>query len=365
MFTPTVAVRLYRPVALALEARGFSAAAVFAEFGMPDPGSAGWDVRLPLPQIAGIWGRLLSVTGDPQFALRAAEHVDLTTCDVVTYLEANASTLREALQKKFEYLPLMTNAVTWTLDSSADPASASGRDEARLTLHERPPRPPLAPVAEYLIAARHVFLKRFGPAGWALREVSFRHAAPDDVREHTRIFGVTPRFEAAHDQLCFDAALLDAAMCQRDAALAELLGRYAEQAISTLAVAASVGDRVRELLRAGNDPGIAQAARKLGLSTRSLQRALTNEGTSYLELSTQARRAIAERLLARGELAISEIAYALGFRDVPAFHKAFARWTGATPGEFRARNLRLGHVEPAFGRLTEVEHAESSSAGPH
>ena len=149
-------------------------------------------------------------------------------------------------------------------------------------------------------------------------------------------------------------------MCKRDAALADLLGRYAEQALSAMRPAEStesVADRVRELLRAGNDPGIAHTARKLGLSTRSLQRALTNEGTSYLEIATRARRGIAEQLLARGELAISEIAYALGFRDVPAFHKAFSRWTGATPGEFRARSLRLGHAEPAFGRLIEVAQA--------
>src|SRR5687768_13122757 len=110
MFIPSVAVRLYRPVALTLEARGLSSDAVFAEFGVPPPGSCGWDVRVALPQIATLWDRLLAVTGDPLFALHAAEHVDLTTCDVITYLEANARTLRAALESKLKYLPLMTNA---------------------------------------------------------------------------------------------------------------------------------------------------------------------------------------------------------------------------------------------------------------
>ena len=144
MFTPTVAVRLYRPIALALEDLGISAASVFAEFDMPDPATTGWEVRLPLPQIAGVWGRLLEVTGDPSFALRAAEHVDLTTCDVITYLEGNARTVEAALRTKFEFLPLITNAIEWTLEVNAD--------EATITLHERPARPPLAPVAEYLLA---------------------------------------------------------------------------------------------------------------------------------------------------------------------------------------------------------------------
>ncbi len=75
-------------------------------------------------------GRLLDVTGDPSFALRAAEHVDLTTCDVITYLEGNARTVEAALRTKFEFLPLITNAIEWTL--------AVNDDEAAITLHERP-----------------------------------------------------------------------------------------------------------------------------------------------------------------------------------------------------------------------------------
>lgn len=343
MFTPTVAVRLYRPVALALEARGICSDSLFAEFAVPPPRSCGWDVRVALPQIAGLWARLLTVTADPQFALHAAEHVDLTTCDVITYLEANASSLGAALESKLKYLALMTNAVTWTLQVQAG--------EALLALHEVPPRPPLAPVAEYLIAARHVFLKRFGPADWQLRFVSFRHLAPPELAEHERIFGVCPRFDAAQDQLGFAAGLLDAPMRSREDGLVDLLERYASQALSSLPQEATFSQRVRELLKSGSDPGIAEVARRLGMSARALQRALSAEQTSYLAISNETRRSIAERLLARGELAIAETAYTLGFSDVPAFHRAFVRWTGATPGEFRARALAGAVEEPRQGRL--------------
>lgn len=347
MFVPRVSVRLYRPVALALEERGIASDAVFAEFGMPPPREAGWDVRAPLPQIAGIWDRLLAVTGDPHFALHAARHVDLTTCDVITYLEANAASLREALERKFEYLGLMTDAIEWTLE-------VSGAD-AVLALHERPARPPLAPVAEYLLGARHAFLQKFGPPAWSLRFVSFRHAAPPDARRHEQLFGVTPRFEAAHDQLGFDAALLDAPMHRRDAALSELLTRYADLAASMTPGGRTLGDRVRDELRSGTDPGIAEVARRLGVAPRTLQRALKNEGSTYLEISTRMRHAAAERLLLRRELAISEIAFALGFNDAPAFHHAFVRWTGLTPGDFRRRHFGETYAEPPFGRLLRAQ----------
>lgn len=343
---PTVSARLYRPIALALAARGIDADAVFAEFGMPSPATAGWDVRMPLPQIAGVWGRLLEVTGDEHFALRAAEHVDLTTCDVITYLESAAATLREALEKKFTYLPLMTDAIEWTLDELGD--------EVSLTLHERPARPPLAPVAEYLLGARHVFLRQFGPPGWALTQVTFRHPAPAATGEHRGLFGIEPTFAAAYDRLCFSRSWLSAPMRGKDAALADLLSRYAEQVLPGFALQQSWQERVRRELAGGCDPGIARVARALGISSRSLQRALAEEGTSYAEVSNRVRRALAEQLLRRRELCISEISAVLGFSGSPAFHRAFRRWTGASPGEFRARALGPSFSEPERGALHEL-----------
>lgn len=343
VFTPTVAVRLYRPIALALGELGISAAEVFAEFDMPDPATTGWELRLALPQIAGVWGRLLEVTGDPSFALRAAEHTDLTACDVITYLEGNAKTVQGALQAKFEFLPLITNAIEWTLDAEGD--------EARLTLHERPARPPLAPVAEYLLGARHVFFRRFAALGWGLRAVTFRHPAPESVEPHRALFGVTPTFDAAHDQLAFDRRSLELPMRNRDDALSELLRRYAEPALKSVALPKTWSERVEACLQSGMDPGVAAVAQDLALSPRTLQRSLSNEGTSYAEIAARTRRQAAERLLQRRELAISEVAFALGFNDSSAFHHAFVRWTGSTPGDYRAKQLGNAFVEPVQGRL--------------
>jgi AraC-like DNA-binding protein len=342
---PSVALRLYRPIALALEQRGIASDALFAEFGVPSPALVGWDVRVPLPQLMHLWSRLLEVTGDVEFALHAAEHVDLTTCDVITYLESAASTIREALAKKFVYLRLITDAIEWTLDESGA--------EAVLTLHERPARPPLAPVAEFLLGARQVFFSRFGPPGWQPSHVSFRHPAPARRDEHRRIFGVEPSFGAARDAITFSASWLDAPMRNRDAALSELLSRYADQLLPEVSLQPTWEERVRRVLGA-LDPGISAVARELGVSARSLQRALASEGTSYARVVDVARRAAAEQLLRRRELGICEVAYALGFSGSPAFHRAFRRWTGATPNEFRARELGPSFTEPRLGALREM-----------
>lgn len=350
MIVPTVAARLYRPISLALEAAGVASGPLFAELSLPDPATSGWEVRVPLPQLAGLWDRLLEATGDPYFALRAAEHVDLTVCDVVTFLEGNAKTLGEALRAKFEFLPLITDAIEWSLQTSGD--------EAYLTLFERPHRPPLAPVAEYLVGSRQVFFRHFGPRDWRLCHASFRHAAPADLEPYRRVFGLTPSFDAAVDELVFDASWLDAPMRNRDDALTDLLRRYAEPALSRAEAASSVSGRVEACLSSGVDRTVMSVARELGLAPRSLQRALQAEGTTFAQISARMRRAAAERLLRRRELALSEIAHVMGFGDSSAFHHAFVRWTSMTPGDFRSRSLGEPYQEPPRGRLGPRTAAE-------
>jgi AraC-like DNA-binding protein len=82
---------------------------------------------------------------------------------------------------------------------------------------------------------------------------------------------------------------------------------------------------------------------------------LSNEGTSYIEIAARTRRAVAERLLQRRELAIAEVAFALGFNDCSAFHHAFVRWTGTTPGDYRSQQLGNAFAEPSHGRLGAAE----------
>ncbi|HEY3499594.1 MAG TPA: AraC family transcriptional regulator ligand-binding domain-containing protein [Polyangiaceae bacterium] len=316
---------MYEPLALALAAAGKSDA-VLDEAGIAVDELGSSNARIPISAADRIWEHVLSVTGDRYFPLRAAEYVK--PCDLANYLAASEKTLGEALPAWIDCLRLDTDALHWTLEDSED---------ALLTLHTGPKLPSAGPFAEYLLATRQVFLRRFGPRGWTLRFVSFRHAAPANLEPFERIFGTRPRFGAALDQLGFDGALLGAPMPRSDEALAEILRNYAERVRGELTGTDSLAERVGKSLRAGADRGISSVARELGMAPRSLQRALIAEGTSYREIAANVRRAEAERLLLRKEFSICEVAAELGFANVSTFHRAFTRWTGFTPGAFRAR----------------------------
>ena len=92
-------------------------------------------------------------------------------------------------------------------------------------------------------------------------------------------------------------------------------------------------DLTREL------PTAAEVAAGLGLSVSSLRRHLIAEGTSYREIKDDCRKTVALRALASPEMSVEDVAYASGFEDSGAFFRAFRKWTGTTPSEYR-RQLR-------------------------
>jgi AraC-like DNA-binding protein len=89
-----------------------------------------------------------------------------------------------------------------------------------------------------------------------------------------------------------------------------------------------------ELLPHGKS-GIADVARRLNTSTRTLSRKLHEEGTGFADIRDGLRAALARRYLADRELPVSEIAWLLGYQEVSSFTHAFKRWGGVTPREYR------------------------------
>jgi len=95
------------------------------------------------------------------------------------------------------------------------------------------------------------------------------------------------------------------------------------------------------------DPRIAEVALALGLSARSLQRHLAQQGTSFSKVVERTRRQHALELLVQDDLNISEIAQALGYTDPSNFCRAFHKWTGQSPNRCRRRMLQQALPERA------------------
>jgi AraC-like DNA-binding protein len=125
-----------------------------------------------------------------------------------------------------------------------------------------------------------------------------------------------------------------------DPSLCALLDRHARELLARYPREDSLVERIRTLMKGelnGGDASLEVVAERLGMSARTLQRKLQASGTSHQELLDEMRRDLAVRYLREPGMAVCEVAYLLGFSESSAFHRAFKRWTGTTPSEFRRR----------------------------
>ncbi|BCD83856.1 transcriptional regulator [Pseudomonas solani] len=172
-----------------------------------------------------------------------------------------------------------------------------------------------------------------------LEEATFAYAEPEHVGEYELLFPTTRRFDAPCTSLLFQARYLAMPLLQDERTLKHFLEHSPADLLARPDGGDSLNSQIRRLL--GRDcrdwPDLEKVAQHLHISPQTLRRHLREEGTSFQELKDHLRRDLAIYHLGRDELAIQDIAEQLGFSEPSAFHRAFKKWTGLTPGAYRAQ----------------------------
>ena len=176
-------------------------------------------------------------------------------------------------------------------------------------------------------------------------EVTFSHAEPAGTAAYVRVFSelATIRFGQPSCGFNFPRQALEDRLPTADPKLHAVVRGLADRLLLELPKADSFTARVRVLLMEGLARGKSSAldvAQALHVSPNTLTRKLAHEGTRFKDLSEEIRRSMALRYVGETDLALSEIAFLLGFSQAAAFHRAFKRWTEQTPLEYR--NARRG-----------------------
>jgi AraC-like DNA-binding protein len=178
---------------------------------------------------------------------------------------------------------------------------------------------------------------RLAPKQIKLRH--FRPETPPDVRSH---LGCDIDFGAGTDEILFPATIEALPVVGADVHLNKLLLQYADEALGNresrrTSVRSYVEDEIAQLLPHGK-ANASEISRRLGMSRRTLARALSAEGVTFSSVLDTLRQAVAKRYLREKELPVSEIAWLLGYREIGSFTHAFARWTGTIPRDYRKSN---------------------------
>lgn len=301
-----------------------------AEYEKIDP-----DARIPISVALQLLEGAVQLTQDPDLGLKAARFAAQGSYDLLEYTMVSAASVREANEVMRRFIQLMNSALDYSLEVSGD--LVISRFSSRVPL----PRA----AADFQLAALYSASRRWLPAPPdAYGEVWLTYPEPADTREHARSFSHAKiRFGAPFDAIVFERKYLDLPMPQADPKLHALLRRQLEQAVADLPPAQELRRQVRKLILAelcGGNPSADHIAERLEMSRRTLTRHLVQQGTSFKALLEEVRRELAERALISEEVGIAEIAERLGFAESAAFHRAFKRWTGMTPADYRERNWR-------------------------
>jgi AraC-like DNA-binding protein len=170
-------------------------------------------------------------------------------------------------------------------------------------------------------------------------EVAFTYPQPEATGEHFRVFRCPLKFAQPVSRISF--RLADAS--RPFSAANRELAISSDQILDGLIKELHRGDIVDQVKRAIIDdlpsgaPGEENIAKRVCVSARTLQRKLADEGTNYRTLLLEVRRTLAEQYIADKSIPLAEISYLLGFSDASSFSRAFKKWTGNPPAEFRAR----------------------------
>jgi AraC-like DNA-binding protein len=289
------------------------------------------NARFELKEFATFQLCAMDLTRDEALGLHIIERFDDGAFDLISHLVVHAPTLREALGLCLQFRPLVMDDTLMTLHETETTAVVQYHLARTFERADRM-------FAEFAIAGMGRMLRFFGGGGVAPQAVSFEHARPAHHREYTRLLGHAVSFEQPTTAIVFDRAVLDRAQLYQHPELYGMLRSQAQQAVDRVAAEVGPAEKLRQYLLArppARIPDLSAAARDLGVSARSLGRRLAEEGTTYRCVVQAVLEDSARLLLRDPKQTIQQTARALGFDNVGAFHRAFKRWTGLTPMQFR------------------------------
>jgi AraC-like DNA-binding protein len=309
--------------------RGIDPDPLLAEVGLSSSAFADPDNVVPFAALCRFAKLASERTGLTDIGLRACTRAGLPALGVLGYLVANSESVERGLAALQEYLHIHDQGATSYVVREGDTAVLGYEVLA-----------PGVPGADQMtfgaLAIGANILRGLCGSGFRLREVTFACGAPKDVSLLRTFFNAPVRFDAERSALAFDARWLAARVNGANAYIRRVLAEKVSDQImaSREHVEERIGRVVRSLVAAGKF-SIDDVAASFAMSRRTLARRLRENGTRFRDLLEDARFRQAQGLLRSSAVPIAEIAARLGYSDTATFTRAFRRWAGTSPGEWR------------------------------
>lgn len=337
-----VSARNLRGLAFHLGAKGVNAVLLAAQLGISPEVLLDSEGRITHAQLLAFWAAAEERLGDPDVGLHASETADVRLIDLtqqpsdylLLQLLATSEDVARGMARVAKYFPIVHGLAVGEVRQT--------KTHADLLMTFAPHVALVPHFSEHLICTLARLLRFVTHDAARPSAFFFRHAAHGSASEHARILGAEVRFGALHDGFRIPAAQLEVTLGTAQPTLVGAIERRAEHVLEL-----TRGDDplVRDLhawlereLRAGT-PSADRAAEQFGVSVRTMARRLRARGTSHQRLLDDVRRQLAMRYLLDTSFTIKEVAELLGFAEASTFDRAFRRWSGGSPGDYRSAEV--------------------------
>jgi len=277
-----------------------------------------------------LW-RLIALTLDDEFFGQDSRRMKAGSFAMLCHSVLGCKNLGQALERSLRFYGLILDDISGTLTRESG--------EASISLHERNTGGP-----RRIFGNEVLLLLLHGVACWLvgrripILRAEFAYPEPAHSAEYRFMFCTDLSFGMPCTRIVFDEGFLELGIVQDERTVKEFLRTAPENIVTKYKNLSSVSARIRRRLRQmlpGDVPDFDSLASELNMTSATLRRRLSEEGASYQEIKDQLRRDLAIRYLSHSDRSVMEIALELGFSERSAFHRAFQKWTGAAPGEFR------------------------------
>jgi AraC-like DNA-binding protein len=275
---------------------------------------------------------LIAQIGDPQVGLRAAERLRLNDMDLLGYLVRHSPHPLAAIEQLVRYARLLGD----TADARIERAGA----RVAMTFGLLDGRRMLPEATDYTVASIFRLVRELSRGRALPAEVFLQRPRPARPAGYRRFFQCPVSFGTDRSKLVYEQARLTVPFADGDSRLVAILEVRADEVIATLPRRTTVVEHVRAHITSRLENGacdVRATALELGLSERTLRRRLRKSGSTYRTVLDEVRRELALALVEQRDESIATIAHRVGFADTTGFARAFRRWTGLQPHEYRVR----------------------------
>lgn len=303
--------------------------------------------RFPHAAQVQFWTVLEELSGDPLIGLHLANEVPVYRGQVLEYLFLSSANFGEGLRRAQNYQRLVTDAMQFELHLD-QPLSRVTLDFAGNDA------PSLRHRNECFVRFLMRYFQAVTDGAFSATEVNLRSAPVADLAEYQQVFECPVNFERDGESLVFSSDILATPSIHAEPDLLKLHEKVASKQLERLSkqdIVSDVKGVIAETLELGQ-PSLELVGERLGMNERVLRSRLSDAKTSFNQVLADYRCILAKRLLSRTEESIADVVYLTGFSEPSTFYRAFKRWTGLTPVEYR-HYKRTGELPTTESRVAE------------